>query len=162
MKITQEEEKLTTQSGVSAVSHDAPSGVPDRTRRRLVQAAGTVLAASTLPAGLARAASRSASTLRVGFISPRTGPLAGFGESDPYVLHLARKALAKGLRVDGLDVGGADLDPVLVAQQVLEQDLDGVGQSVRPEGVQGLARERVVGQGAVADAQRGACAKGVK
>ena len=74
---------------------------PDRTRRRLVQAVGTVLAASSLPAGLARAATGGAKTLKVGFISPRTGPLAGFGECDPYVLHLARKALAKGLKVDG-------------------------------------------------------------
>jgi len=70
------------------------------TRRRLVQAAGTVLATAGLPATLARAASGS-DTLRVGFISPRTGPLAGFGECDPYALQLARKALAKGLRVDG-------------------------------------------------------------
>ena len=73
---------------------------PDLTRRRLVQVAGTVLAATTLPVNLARAAS-GASTIRVGFISPRTGPLAGFGECDPYVLQQARKALAKGLKVGG-------------------------------------------------------------
>ena len=71
----------------------------DRTRRRLVQAAGSVLAASALPANVAWAA--RATTLKVGFISPRTGPLAGFGECDPFVLSLARKALAKGLKVDG-------------------------------------------------------------
>ena len=42
-----------------------------------------------------------ANTLRIGFISPRSGPLAGFGEPDPYVLGLARKALAKGLTIGG-------------------------------------------------------------
>ena len=94
------------QSDVSneEVGNESSSGSatgPDHTRRRLVQAVGTVLAAGTLPAGLARAATRGAKTLKVGFISPRTGPLAGFGECDPYVLQLARKALSKGLKVDG-------------------------------------------------------------
>ncbi|TAM33710.1 MAG: ABC transporter substrate-binding protein [Burkholderiaceae bacterium] len=40
-----------------------------------------------------------ANTIRVGFISPRTGPLASFGETDGYVLDLARKSLAAGLTV---------------------------------------------------------------
>ena len=38
--------------------------------------------------------SDGANTIRVGFISPRTGALASFGEADGYVLELARKALA--------------------------------------------------------------------
>lgn len=41
----------------------------------------------------------SDTTLRVGFISPRTGPLGSFGEGDGYVLDLVRKALAGGLTV---------------------------------------------------------------
>ncbi|MGH8746994.1 MAG: ABC transporter substrate-binding protein, partial [Burkholderiales bacterium] len=73
---------------------------PDRTRRRLIQAAGGALAAGSLPGGLAYAAG-ARRTLKVGFVSPRTGPLAGFGECDPFALSLARKALAKGLRVEG-------------------------------------------------------------
>jgi branched-chain amino acid transport system substrate-binding protein len=40
-------------------------------------------------------------TLRVGFISPRTGPLGSFGEGDGYVLETARKALAAGLTISG-------------------------------------------------------------
>lgn len=39
--------------------------------------------------------------LKVGFVSPRTGALAGFGETDGYVLQLARKALAGGLTIGG-------------------------------------------------------------
>ena len=39
--------------------------------------------------------------LKVGFISPRTGALAGFGQTDGYVLELARKALAGGLTLGG-------------------------------------------------------------
>ena len=92
---------MSNKSAADDASHESLAGAHERTRRRLVQAAGTVLAASSLHFGIARAASRGAATLKVGFISPRTGPLAGFGECDPYVLGLARKALAKGLRVDG-------------------------------------------------------------
>ena len=39
--------------------------------------------------------------LKIGFISPRTGALAGFGETDGYVLEVARKALAQGLTIGG-------------------------------------------------------------
>ncbi len=44
---------------------------------------------------------QSGDTLKVGFISPRTGPLAGFGQTDGYVLDLARKALANGFQASG-------------------------------------------------------------
>lgn len=39
--------------------------------------------------------------LRIGFLSPRTGNLGLFGQADPYILGLARKALAGGLTVAG-------------------------------------------------------------
>lgn len=63
--------------------------------------------ASTVAGGAALALSgrtafaQSGDTLKVGFISPRTGPLGGFGETDGYVLELARKALANGLQAGG-------------------------------------------------------------
>jgi branched-chain amino acid transport system substrate-binding protein len=50
-------------------------------------------------------------TLRVGFISPRTGALAGFGEGDGYVLDAARKALASGL-----SIGGKTYDVTIIDQ----------------------------------------------
>jgi branched-chain amino acid transport system substrate-binding protein len=43
-----------------------------------------------------RRAFAQSDALKVGFISPRTGPLAGFGETDGYVLDVVRKALAGG------------------------------------------------------------------
>lgn len=75
------------------------------TRREFVRktglgASGLALAGS-LPLAMSRAASAADPVLKVGFISPLTGPLAGFGESDPYVLGLVRKALAGGLTVGG-------------------------------------------------------------
>src|SRR5204863_484828 len=38
---------------------------------------------------------------KIGFISPKTGPIAAFGEADDYVLANARKALANGIAVGG-------------------------------------------------------------
>ncbi|WP_222623188.1 ABC transporter substrate-binding protein [Streptomyces sp. ISID311] len=40
-------------------------------------------------------------TLKIGFVSPRTGAAAGFGEPDAYVLSLARRAFADGLTIGG-------------------------------------------------------------
>ena len=43
----------------------------------------------------------AASTITIGIVSPLTGPASGFGEPDPYVVGLARAALAKGLNSGG-------------------------------------------------------------
>jgi branched-chain amino acid transport system substrate-binding protein len=40
-------------------------------------------------------------TIKLGFVSPLTGPAAGFGEGDPYIIGLAKKGFAKGLTVGG-------------------------------------------------------------
>jgi branched-chain amino acid transport system substrate-binding protein len=67
------------------------------TRRSFVAAAG---AAGTLAiTGRGVFAAEAENVIRVGFISPRTGPLAGFGEGDGYVLDVSRKALEKGLTI---------------------------------------------------------------
>jgi branched-chain amino acid transport system substrate-binding protein len=49
---------------------------------------------------LARPA-EAADSLKIGFISPRTGPLGGFGECDPFIIDLVRKSLAHGLAIGG-------------------------------------------------------------
>jgi branched-chain amino acid transport system substrate-binding protein len=46
-------------------------------------------------------AAPAARTIKIGFISPRSGPLGSFGEPDPFALSLARKKLAKGLTIHG-------------------------------------------------------------
>ncbi|MBR9884259.1 MAG: ABC transporter substrate-binding protein [Oceanospirillales bacterium] len=46
-----------------------------------------------------QAATPASKKLKIGFISPRSGPLASFGQTDPYVLAQARKALANGLTI---------------------------------------------------------------
>jgi branched-chain amino acid transport system substrate-binding protein len=80
------------------------AGTNDRTRttidRRAVVAGG--LGALAAPAVLrvipANAQSR---TIRIGHVSPKTGPLAGFGEADGFILDRVRDILAKGLSVGG-------------------------------------------------------------
>ena len=78
------------------------------TRRELMAATAATGAAMALGIKPAFAAD----TFKVGFISPRTGPLAGFGETDGYVLEVVRKALEKGF-----DVAGKNF-----AVEILDQD----------------------------------------
>ncbi|MBN9217901.1 MAG: ABC transporter substrate-binding protein, partial [Mesorhizobium sp.] len=61
----------------------------------------TSIAGGTALALGGRKAFAAGDTLKVGFVSPRTGPLAGFGQTDGYVLDLARKALANGIQLGG-------------------------------------------------------------
>jgi branched-chain amino acid transport system substrate-binding protein len=58
----------------------------------------TALAAPMLLKGPARAAGR---TVKIGMVSPQTGPIATFGEADQWVLGEARKALAAGITIAG-------------------------------------------------------------
>jgi len=74
-------------------------------RRAVMAAAG-----GAVLAGSGRFAAGAETTLRVGFVSPRTGALAGFGQTDGYVLEVARKALAKGLAVNGTTYAVTILD----------------------------------------------------
>jgi branched-chain amino acid transport system substrate-binding protein len=50
-----------------------------------------------------RLSSAKSSTIKIGYITPRTGPLAGFSESDPYVLSKIRATtqFAKGITIGG-------------------------------------------------------------
>ncbi|MEV4314031.1 ABC transporter substrate-binding protein [Actinocrispum sp. NPDC049592] len=82
--------------------HSPNSGL---TRRQLLRAAslgimaGPALAACRIGAGTSSTGGTGA--IKIGFVSPRTGPAAGFGEPDGYVLDLARQAFASGLTLGG-------------------------------------------------------------
>ena len=67
--------------------------------RRDVLLAG--VGAATLPLSGALSPAFAADKLTIGFISPITGPLGGFGQTDGFVLAAARKALEKGLTIGG-------------------------------------------------------------
>jgi branched-chain amino acid transport system substrate-binding protein len=68
-------------------------------RRRVLQAGGAATAASLLSAPYVRAA--SANTIKIGFVSPASGPLAAFGESDLFTIGQAKKAFANGVKIGG-------------------------------------------------------------
>jgi branched-chain amino acid transport system substrate-binding protein len=80
------------------------------TRRELVKRAGVGAAGVALSGGLAgnalagvrvRETAEAAQTITIGFVSPRSGSLAGFGEPSPYLLAQARKKFAPGLTIGG-------------------------------------------------------------
>ncbi len=75
----------------------SPASLPLPRRRFLAIAGGTLVAAG-LP-GTVRAASGKA--LKLGFVTPRTGPLAPFAEADTFVVEQMRKLLKNGLEVQG-------------------------------------------------------------
>lgn len=74
---------------------------PLPSRRTVLGAGGAVGLALLNPGSVFAQGAGSASTIRVGFISPRTGPLASFGETDAFIVGLARKSLDAGLTVGG-------------------------------------------------------------
>lgn len=70
-------------------------------RRRLLQTAPAFLAAPAILRA-SRASAQSAS-FKIGYVSPQTGPLAGFGEADAHIVEGAKAAFA-GLQNNGADV----------------------------------------------------------
>ncbi|GGM94412.1 ABC transporter substrate-binding protein [Streptomyces fuscichromogenes] len=83
---------------------------PEPSRRQILRTAGLGMSGLALASPLLAACkvgsggsggSGGAATLKIGFVSPRTGAAAGFGEPDAYVLGLARKAFADGLTIGG-------------------------------------------------------------
>jgi len=73
-------------------------------RRGFVKLAGTAGAGLALAPLLAACGSSSGGgggAIKIGYVSPETGPLAGFGEADKFVIGALKKRLA-----DGIDVGG--------------------------------------------------------
>ncbi|MFW2543733.1 ABC transporter substrate-binding protein [Primorskyibacter sp. 2E107] len=70
-----------------------------RTRRQFLTGTAAMLAAP----GILRASRAYAATpiLRVGHVSPRTGPLAGFAEADDYVLRQVQEIYGAGIENNG-------------------------------------------------------------
>jgi branched-chain amino acid transport system substrate-binding protein len=76
------------------------------TRRRVLQAAGMSGAAFGLSGILASCKSSStggstAGSVKIGYVSPKTGSLAPFGEADDFILGGIRQKFGKGLSIGG-------------------------------------------------------------
>lgn len=63
--------------------------------------ASTGVALGTFAIGRSQALAQSTAVLKIGFISPISGPLGGFGQTDGYVLEKTREALAGGVTING-------------------------------------------------------------
>lgn len=74
------------------------------TRRGLIKrgAAGAALVSSL---SFTRLAGARDGVIKIGFVSPKTGPLAGFAESDDYILAGVNAAFSEGLTIDGTTYG---------------------------------------------------------
>src|ERR1700686_798114 len=90
MKDTRDIRQLAASNGVS--------------RRTLVKAGlGAVAAPAVLRSIPANAQSK---VIKIGHVSPKTGPLAGFGESDGFIIDQMKKILAPGLKSGGKTYAG--------------------------------------------------------
>ncbi|MER6416448.1 ABC transporter substrate-binding protein [Streptomyces humidus] len=112
-------------------------------------AAGAVPLLSACGTGLKGSASSSGNTVKIGYISPRTGAYAAFAESDAYILKQARDFFAKGITHDGKkyevkildrDTGSDPQQASTVAEELISQEqVDLVLVTCTPETVHPVA-----------------------
>src|SRR5882757_347772 len=46
-------------------------------------------------------ANAQSKTIKIGYVNPRTGPLAGFGEADNFIIDQVKGAMGDGLKIGG-------------------------------------------------------------
>ncbi len=71
-------------------------------RREFLKISATSAAALTITACGGGVGTTTARPIKIGFVSPQTGPLAPFGEADKYILDAVTKVFAAGLTVAGV------------------------------------------------------------
>ena len=111
-------------------------------RRRVLTAAASAAVTGSLigaPA-LVRAAPKQ---LKIGYVTPQTGPLAGFGESDKFILEGIRKAIGAGILIGGQTVpveiivrdtqSSANRASEVTADLILKQKVDLILASSTPD-----------------------------
>lgn len=74
------------------------------TRRGLIKGA-TAGAALVSSLSFTRMAHASDGVIKIGFVSPKTGPLAGFAESDDYIVAGINAVFSEGITIDGKTYG---------------------------------------------------------
>jgi len=73
--------------------------------RRTIIKTGLASAALISAPSFTRRAIAADGKIRIGFVSPKTGPLAGFAESDDYILAGINAAFGEGITIDGTTYG---------------------------------------------------------
>ena len=72
------------------------------TRRKVLKGIGAAIAAPAILRHTRAYADNP--TIKVGFVSPKTGPLAGFAEADDFVLKGVQAALSGGVENNGKNI----------------------------------------------------------
>src|SRR5215475_13171931 len=65
------------------------------TRRRLIKVGGTAVATSAVFSSFPAPWVRAAEPVKIGYVSPQTGPLAPFAEADNFIIGAARDLFKK-------------------------------------------------------------------
>jgi branched-chain amino acid transport system substrate-binding protein len=103
------------------------------TRREMLKGTGLVLGGLAVPgfleACLTSTPTTQSGSIKIGFVSPITGPAAGFGEPDSYAIGLAKNAFK-----NGLTVGGTNYSVEIVSRD--GQSTPSVGASVAQDLIQ--------------------------
>jgi branched-chain amino acid transport system substrate-binding protein len=76
------------------------SGLARLARRDFLKTVAALTAATTIGAPT-RAWAAADKKIRIGYISPKTGPFAPFAEADDFILYQVRKSLSSGLSIGG-------------------------------------------------------------
>ncbi len=87
------------------MSTDKPMLGASRTRREVLKNASAAMGAAavmTMAPAVVRAQKK---TIKIGLVTPTTGPLAFFAEADPFVIPQFRQAVANGIKVGGNTYG---------------------------------------------------------
>ncbi len=88
------------QSEKEEATTNSPAAV-DTSRRRVVQAGAAAVASLGFPFIGARSAFAQSRKIKIGYVSPETGPLAPFGEADKFITASVRELLKAGLNIGG-------------------------------------------------------------
>ncbi|MDQ3060007.1 MAG: ABC transporter substrate-binding protein [Pseudomonadota bacterium] len=81
------------------MKHDVMGASATTQRRHLLQLASALALASASPSGFTQPA--AGRKIKIGYVTPQTGPLAGFGEGDAFVLSGINWAFKNGLAIAG-------------------------------------------------------------
>lgn len=121
-------------------------------RRRFLKGASTIAGGSIVSLGLLGAPSvfaNQSNIIRIGYVSPGSGPLGVFGEGDHFLLEHVKKQLQNGLSVNGqqyaveIFVGDTQSSPIRASQVARElingRNIDMMLTSSTPETVNPVA-----------------------
>jgi branched-chain amino acid transport system substrate-binding protein len=86
---------------VKSGKHVVPDAKVDKQRRTLLKLAAAGGAGAIASPWMFQSSRAAPRTVKIGMVSPETGPIAAFGEADKFVLAGVRKALGDGIVIAG-------------------------------------------------------------